>query len=124
MRRLHTMRKALVDKALLGDAMPGETWAVWRILLIAAVGERLKPAERAIFKRFTGGRDVEAGEMVDTFLAVSGRRSGKTTAMAALVTYLACLVDWSEDLSLGERGLALYLAPATQQAERAFRFSR
>jgi hypothetical protein len=94
MKRLYTMRQALADKALVADAMPGETWKAWRVLLIAAVGERLTKAERLIFKRFTG-RDAEPGAMVDTFLAVSGRRSGKTTAMAALVVYLACLCDWS-----------------------------
>jgi hypothetical protein len=123
-KRLYMMRKALSDAALLGDALRGPSWETWRVLLIAAVGEPLKPAEREIFKRFTGGRNVEPGEMVDTFLAVSGRRSGKTTAMAALVVYLSCLCDWAEDLSLGERGVALYLAPATVQAERAFRFTR
>jgi hypothetical protein len=44
--------------------------------------------------------------MIDTFLAVAGRRSGKTTAMAAFMVYLACLCDWSDVLSLGERGVA------------------
>jgi putative tryptophan/tyrosine transport system substrate-binding protein len=43
--------------------------------------------------------------MIDTFLAVAGRRSGKTTAMAAFMVYLACLCDWSDVLALGERGV-------------------
>ena len=93
------------------------------MLLIASVGEALTDDEREIFKTFTG-RDHEPGQMIDTWLTVSGRRSGKTTAVAVLVVYLACLCDWSDDLSLGERGVALYLAPTQDQAGRAFRYAR
>src|SRR5262249_13419841 len=111
------------DPALLADAMVGESWNAWRTLLIAAVGEELTADERLIFKSFTG-RDHEPGAMIDTWLTVSGRRSGKTTAVAVLVVYLACLCDWSSNLNLGERGTALYLAPTQDQAGRAFRYAR
>jgi phage terminase large subunit-like protein len=123
MQPLFSMRQALSDKALLADAMVGESWAAWRVLLIAAAGEELTEEERAIFKTFTG-RDHEPGKMIDTWLTVSGRRSGKTTAVAVLVVYLSCLCDWSSDLSLGERATALYLAPTQDQAGRAFRYAR
>src|SRR6266545_8279334 len=119
MKPLVTLRKALGDPLLLADALKGNSWTTWRVLLIAAVGEPLTDDERVIFKTFTG-RDHEPGQMIDTALCVSGRRSGKTTAMAALVVWLSCLCDWSEDLSLGERGTALYLAPTQDQASRAF----
>jgi hypothetical protein len=120
---LFTMRRALTDPALLADTMKGDSWAGWRLLLIASVGEQLTDDERVVFKSFTG-RDHEPGAMIDTWLTVSGRRSGKTTAVAVLVVYLACLCDWSDDLSLGERGVALYLAPTQDQAGRAFRYAR
>jgi hypothetical protein len=90
---------------------------------LPSVGEELTDDERATFKTFTG-RDHEPGQMIDTWLTVSGRRSGKTTAVAVLVVYLSCLCDWSEDLSLGERGVALYLAVTQDQAGRAFRYAR
>src|SRR5438445_2231589 len=61
--------------------------------------------------------------MVETLLAVAGRRSGKTRSMAVLSTYLSCLCDWSDDLSLGERGLCLYLAPSERQALVAWRYT-
>ncbi len=122
MKPLVTMRAALSDPEMLGAAMKGPSWDGWRALLIAAVGEELTDDERVIFKSFTG-RDRESGQMIDTWLCVAGRRSGKTTAMAALTVYLACLCDWSDDLSLGERGTALYLAPTTEQAGRAFRYA-
>jgi hypothetical protein len=114
MKKLSTLREALSDPDLLAHALPGESWASWRILLIAAVGEALTDAEREIFKVLTG-RDTEPGEMVETFLTVAGRRSGKSRAMAVLCVYLATLVDWSEEPSLGERGLALFLAPSERQ---------
>ena len=123
MRPKFTMRHALGDPALLADALKGDSWNVWRALLIASVGEALTDDERAIFKQFTG-RDHEPGKMLDTWLTVAGRRSGKTTAIACFVVYLACLCDWGDDLALGERGLALYLSPTQDQARRAFGYAR
>jgi hypothetical protein len=79
MKPLFSMRQALSDAALLADAMKGESWAGWRVLLIASVGEELTDDERVAFKVLTG-RDHEPGRMIDTWLTVSGRRSGKTTA--------------------------------------------
>jgi hypothetical protein len=105
MKKLVTMREALRDRHLLGDALPGDSWSAWRTLLIAACGEPLTDAERVTFKALTG-RDRESGEMVETLLVVAGRRSGKTKAMGTLSVYFATLCDWSGDLSLGERGLA------------------
>ena len=116
------MRQALGDPAMLADALPGDSWTAWRILLVAAMGEPLSDAERDTFRKLTG-REREPGEMVDTFLTVAGRRSGKSRAMAVACTYLATLCDWSADLSLGERGLALFLAPSERQAATVFRYA-
>jgi hypothetical protein len=123
MKPLFTMRQALSDPLLLADAMKGESWSAWRVLLIAAVGEKLDDDEREVFKRFTG-RDHEPNKMLDTWLTVAGRRSGKTTAIAVLCVYLSCLCDWSDCLNLGERGVSLYLAPTQDQASRAFGYAR
>jgi hypothetical protein len=123
MRKLVSMRQALSDPDLLGHALPGDSWSVWRVVLIALVGEALTPDERIIFSTVTGGREVEPGAMCDTFLAVAGRRSGKSNAMAVLSVYLSCLCDWSDVLSLGERGLALFLAPSERQAANVFRYA-
>jgi hypothetical protein len=123
MKKLFSMRQTLTDPLLLADALRGSSWDAWRTMLIAAVGEELTDDERVVFKQFTG-RDHEPDQMIDTWLTVSGRRSGKTTALSALVVYLSCLCDWSDDLSLGERGVGLYLAPTQDQAARAFRYAR
>src|SRR6266567_490452 len=118
------MRESLSDPGLLGDALPGPLWFAWRCLLISIVGEPLETdAERAAFRELTGGREVEPGGVVELFMAIAGRRSGKTKAMAVLSIYMACLVDWSDVLSLGEQGRVLFLAPVAWQSEIAFRYA-
>ena len=110
-----TLRKALSDDALLAGALPGPSWAAWRTLLIACAGERLTAQERKQYKRLTG-RSREPGHMVDLFLGVIGRRGGKSRAMAVFMTWLATCVSWDDCLSLGERGIALIVAPTERQA--------
>src|SRR5262249_50480581 len=117
------MRESLADEQLLGAAMKGESWATWRALLIAAAGEELLEDERALFKGVTG-RKREPGAIVDTMLAVAGRRSGKSTAMAVFITWLATLCDWSDARSLGERAVAAFSAPKVDQANRIARYVR
>jgi hypothetical protein len=38
-RRSVSLRKALSDPKLLGNALAGDRWLAWRVLLIAAAGE-------------------------------------------------------------------------------------
>ena len=115
MKRAVTMRAALADPALLGNALPGKSFANWRVMLIASNGERLLAEERKIFQRFTG-RKREPGQRVEEMLLVIGRRGGKDRAAAVLATYLATLVDWSGVLAKGERGLVLCIGADTKQA--------
>ena len=76
MRPLFTMREALSSPKLFGNILSGDSWDAWRVILIAAMGEALKPAERVIFEQFTG-RAQEPGQRVDEFVGIIGRRSGK-----------------------------------------------
>src|SRR5205809_507474 len=50
-----TLRRALQDQRLLGNALPGPSWRTWRALLLASRGEPLEPAElelvRAVHRR-------------------------------------------------------------------------
>lgn len=114
-----TMRQALADPDLLGNAIAGESWALWRTLLIAAMGEALLPDERAAFTEVTG-RQHEPGAPVEEMWTIAGRRSGKTRAAGVLACYLACLCDHSAALAAGERGVLPILAASTTQATRAF----
>jgi phage terminase large subunit-like protein len=107
------IRKALSDPQLLAAALPGETFTAWRTLLIAAMGEALTAEEREVFVKLTG-REREPLERVEEFVAVIGRRGGKSRAVAALAVYLAGLCEHS--LVRGETGIVLCVAPDQRQA--------
>ncbi len=49
-KKLVTMREALRRSEYFGDALAGDSWANWRILLIAIAGEELDEAEAVAFK--------------------------------------------------------------------------
>lgn len=116
MRKTVTMRHALDDPTLLGSILPGASWKTWRIVLVAAMGEPLTFWERRIFKKVTGGRAREPGEMVDHLVALVGRRGGKSRAASALAIYLACLCDYSAVAAPGERLRVLALGRSQKQA--------
>jgi hypothetical protein len=111
-----TMRRALSDEHLLGAVLCGDSWLAWRVLLIAAMGEALTDEERAIFAKLTG-REREPGERIDEMWCVIGRRGGKSRAIAALLVYLATMVDYCAQLVLGERGVVLCLARTQEQSQ-------
>jgi hypothetical protein len=116
MKRRITMRDALADPHLLGGGLRGDSWANWRMLLIATAGEALNKEEREIFERFTR-RSREPGERIEEGLFLIGRRGGKDRAAAVLATYIAALIDWSSVLSKGERGLVLCIGADQRQAK-------
>ena len=82
------IRKALADKKLLGGTLAGESWQAWRVLMIAAMGERLTDTELPIFTRLTG-RDGEPLQPVEELVCVVGRRGGKSSSDGD-----ACGVHW------------------------------
>jgi hypothetical protein len=118
MRALITMREALENPKLLGSILDGPSWRAWRVMLIAAMGEALNPDERALFRKFTG-RDYEPGQMVEELWLVIGRQAGKSWAAAVLAAYIAGFCEYPE-LSLGDRGVVLFLAKNMEQARVSF----
>ena len=121
LRKLVTMREALASDGYFGRLLGGDSWAAWRVLLIAIVGEELTEAERVTFNAVTG-RESEPLEPVEEFWAVIGRRGGKTRSTAVLAAYIAGCVDHRETLAPGERGVLPILAASTAQAGQAFNF--
>jgi hypothetical protein len=111
-----TMRRALTDRHLLGAALGADSWRAWRVLLIAAMGEALAGEERRVFAKLTG-REREPGERVDELWCIIGRRGGKSRAVAALLVYLATMIDYHSQLTPGERGVVLCLARTQEQAQ-------
>jgi hypothetical protein len=118
MKALMPMRTALEHPEIFGSILPGESWASWRILLIASMGEELTPSERLIFETLTG-REREPAQIVDEFWAIIGRRGGKTRAIAVLGAYLAALVDYSDILAPGERASLPIMSASLWQANKA-----
>lgn len=121
MKPLVTMREALADPALFGTILAGDTWAAWRVVLIAAMGEPLNSDERALFEALTG-RPQEPGEMVEELWAIVGRRGGKTRAIAVLGAYLAALCDHASVLAPGERGSLPIMSASVPQAAKCFSY--
>jgi hypothetical protein len=113
------MREALEHPRLLGGAIPGESWLLWRVLLIAAMGEALTDEERELFLAVTG-RESEPLQMVEEFWGIVGRRGGKTRAAGTLAAYVGGLCDHDGYLAPGERGVLPILAASVSQASRAF----
>lgn len=99
--RVHSAKLLRIE--LLGSALAGPSWHAWRALLLAAMGEPLKPDELEVFTRFTGGT-VPPTQRVDELWCCVGRRGGKSRAMAVLAIYLAGLCDYQDRLAAGEVG--------------------
>ena len=103
-----SLRQTLSDPNLLGNVLGGESWAAWRAILLAAMGERLNPGELEVFRRLTG-RERPPDKRVDELVCVVGRRGGKSSAIAALAVYIAALCK--HKLAPGETGLVICVAP-------------
>ena len=119
-----SMRAALSDPNLFAHpagGLIGKSWAAWRIMLIAIVGEKLTDYERGIFKALTG-REREPGELVEEFWGILGRRSGKTRAMAILAAWIAALCDHSDILAPGERAVVPLVSASKQQAGKSLQY--
>jgi len=116
-----TLRRALDDPNLLARVLEGPSWAPWRAILFAAMGEQLTAAERQLFQQLTG-RDHESNQRVEEFVGVIGRRGGKSRAISVLAAYMAGLCMHSALVS-GERGVLLIIAPDQKQADIVLDYS-
>lgn len=116
-----TMREAIESQEWFADQLEGESWAFWRVLLLAIAGEPLTDAERMLFESVTG-REREPGRIVEDFWAIVGRRGGKSKATSILAAWLAACVDWRPVLALGEIGTLPVLAASKEQAATAFEY--
>lgn len=119
MKIITSLREALYDDRLLGQAIAGQSWEIWRALLLSIMGEPLKPEELELYTLVTG-RSSAPSELIEEFWGIMGRRSGKTRAIATLCSYIGTCIDWSDCLAVGERGVLPVLAASTVQASRAF----
>ncbi len=115
MNPLISMREALADEQLLGKTLVGESWSLWRTMLMALMGEPLAPEELDAFSAVTGRKASPAAPVEEAALIV-GRRGGKDRALSVLNAYLAGCCDHTDVLTAGERGVVLCIAPDLRQA--------
>ena len=121
MKTLIPMREALRRSEYFGDALVGNSWANWRVLLIAIAGEELDKTEAGAFKALSG-RTGAPTEAAREFWAVVGRRGGKSRSMAVLAAWLAACKDYRGILAPGERGQLQVLSATRDQAGNLFNF--
>jgi hypothetical protein len=113
--------KALTNPKLLGAALgPARSWRTWLIILRAAFGETLTPAELKTFAQVAGGRKPP-NERVRELWVAAGRRGGKSRIAAALAVFFGCFVKYK--LAPGEVGMILVLAMSMDQAKVVFNFA-
>ena len=116
-----TLRKALVDTRYFGQQLVADSWANWKVLLLAIAGEPLEPAELATFEQLTG-RARQPQDRPNEFFGVIGRRGGKSRAIAIYAAWLAACFDWRPILGAGERGQLAVIAATRDQAANVFKF--
>lgn len=121
MRRMISMREALEDPNLFGTILPGDTWAAWRVVLIASQGEPLRPEEREIYRALSG-RQMEPTEPCKEVWGVVGRRGGKTRAFSVAAAYFAGCIDYEGAFAPGQRGRLPVMAASRDQAQEAFNY--
>ncbi len=117
MKILTTMRAALNDPQIFGSILAGPSWDVWRVILVASMGEELDDGEREVFKTVTG-REHEPNARVDELWMICGRRAGKTRAISVLAAYIAIFVDFSDVLAPGERASLPIMSASMWQAQK------
>ena len=89
--------------------------------LKANYGLALNSEEREIYQRATGRSECVLAEQNESTL-VAGRRSGKTSKIAAPIALYEAFRD--HHLARGDRGYVMLIAPAKYQAKIAMRFIR
>ncbi len=105
MKKIVSMREALGSEYYFANFLKGETWAAWRVVLLAIVGEELTADERGLYTELTG-RAHEPSEPVRQFYGVIGRRGGKSQGMGTLAAYLSGCCDFRDVLAPRQRAPA------------------
>jgi hypothetical protein len=99
------------------------TWRAWRVFLSCLFGLPIADGDLETFRRCTGLETPPSEPFTEAWL-VCGRRAGKSFILAVVAIFLAIFKDWSEYLSVGERGCIKILACDRRQARTIHRYCR
>src|ERR1700693_401217 len=89
--------------------------------LKATYGLPLNSEEQEIYQRATGRSEIVLAEQNEATL-IAGRRSGKTSKVGATIALYEAFRD--HQLTRGDRGYVMLIAPTKKQAKIAMRFIR
>lgn len=95
----------------------------WRTTIKALYGSPLTEDERALFLELSGGRGPPEGG-ADEFLAVVGRRGGKSETIARLAVFEAVHGGHARALAPGQVGLIPVISPLREQSREIVGYVR
>jgi hypothetical protein len=119
--------EACLDPQLFGPWFDGPSWSAWRVLDKAIYGDALSPDEFAVFRDLTGRSEAPTAPATEVWIS-AGRRASKTLKAASHGVYLATigaeLFGYRDCLQRGERGVVQILAVDRDQARVALNYVR
>jgi Terminase large subunit, ATPase domain len=98
-----------------------ETWTSWLVVLKAIFGLPMTADDLVIFNRHTGRTSPPQGGSKETYLII-GRRGGKSFISALITCFIACFIDFSPYITVGETLAVMCLAKDKDQARIVFRY--
>lgn len=124
MKRQPTIIDAIENPKLFGS-LPRfkklETWSCWLVVLKAIFGLAMTGDDLVVFQRHTGRTTPPANGFKETYLII-GRRGGKSLISALVTCFIACFIDFSPFVTVGETLAVMCLAKDKDQARIVFRY--
>ena len=98
-----------------------DSWTAWLVVLKAIFGLSTTAEDVAIFQRHTGRVSPPQNGSKETYLII-GRRGGKSFISALVTCFIACFIDFSPFITVGETLAVMCLAKDKDQARIVFRY--
>src|SRR6266550_1568067 len=98
-----------------------QTWTAWLVVLKAIFGLAMTGDDLAVFQRHTGRTSPSTDGFKETYLII-GRRGGKSFISALVTCFIACFIDFTPFITIGETLAVMCLAKDKDQARIVFRY--
>ena len=98
-----------------------QTWTAWLVVLKAIFGLAMTADDVVVFQRHTGRTTPPANGFKETYLII-GRRGGKSFISALVTCFIACFIDFTPFITVGETLAVMCLAKDKDQARIVFRY--
>ena len=124
MKRQPTIIDAINNPKLFGS-LPRfkklQTWTAWLVVLKAIFGLAMTDDDLVVFQRHTGRTTPPSNGFKETYLII-GRRGGKSFISALVTCFIACFIDFTPFITVGETLAVMCLAKDKDQARIVFRY--